>query len=516
VSTSEDQNPPSDDGGSEDVRSPAERADGGAIVSGVDTPDRSPAAAPAPVIDPLFAGQEPTAEESAADKPAPEGSAPQAPAVDESAPDETTIEEPAVGGAAVDESATDELTTEEPAPGESTVEEPSAGEPAPGESGTEKPAPGGSGTEEPAPGESGTEEPAPGESGTEKPAVDGDAAGADTPTPAGAEGDATPGPTPSANPLTSMLGSVNEARSWLLELPDFEGPLDLLLHLVRRHELDILDIPISFVTEKYLEYLAFMQALDLEVAGDYLVMAATLAYLKSRELVPTEPTEVSDEGQSDDEGPDPREELIARLLEYQKYRAAASDLDGLPIQGRDVFSRGGRIELPPVDPGLAPLTLFRLAEAYNRVLDRARIHKSHDVVLETVSVAQRMNQLTSMLIEQERVEFEGLFLGRSWNSESELRSMLVVTLMSVLELTKLGVIFVHQDTANGAIVIERKATPEEAKQAIADYDENISFGKAKPGVAEASASGEAAPSSDDPPAPDTPEAEAEAEPEPDV
>ncbi|MGH1343314.1 MAG: segregation/condensation protein A [Nannocystales bacterium] len=317
------------------------------------------------------------------------------------------------------------------------------------------------------------------------------------------------GPEASSPPMTSMLGSVNEARSWLLELPDFEGPLDLLLHLVRRHELDILDIPISFVTEKYLEYLAFMQALDLEVAGDYLVMAATLAYLKSRELVPTEPTEVSDEGQSEDEGPDPREELIARLLEYQKYRAAASDLDQLPIQGRDVFSRGGRIELPPVDPGLAPLTLFRLAEAYNRVLDRARIHKSHDVVMETVSVAQRMNQLTSMLIEQERVEFEALFLGKTWNSESELRSMLVVTLMSVLELTKLGVIFVHQDSANGAIVIERKATAEEAKQAIADYDENISFGKAKPGVAEASASGEAAASSDDPVAPQVPESDAE-------
>lgn len=329
---------------------------------------------------------------------------------------------------------------------------------------------------------------------------------------------------PSAAPMTSMLGAVNEARSWLLELPDFEGPLDLLLHLVRRHELDILDIPISFVTEKYLEYLAFMQALDLEVAGDYLVMAATLAYLKSRELVPTEPTEVSDEGQSEDEGPDPREELIARLLEYQKYRAAATDLDLLPIQGRDVFSRGGRIELPPLDPGLAPLTLFRLAEAYNRVLDRARIHKSHDVVLETISVAQRMNQLTSMLVEQERVEFEGLFLGRTWNSESELRSMLVVTLMSVLELTKLGVIFVHQDTANGAIVIERKATPEEAKQAIADYDENLSFGKVKPGVAEASASGEAATSADDPPAPEAPpaaeapepDAEPDAEPDTDV
>lgn len=293
-------------------------------------------------------------------------------------------------------------------------------------------------------------------------------------------------------PMPSMLGVSGESRAWLLELPDFEGPLDLLLHLVRRHELDILDIPIAFVTEKYLEYLAFMQALDLEVAGDYLVMAATLAYLKSRELVPTEPSEVADEVQTDDEGPDPREELIARLLEYQKFRAAATDLDSLPISGRDVFGRGAEIQLPPVDPGLAPLTLFRLAEAYHRVLDRARIHKTHEVVMETMSVADRMQQLTTMLETQPKIEFESLFLGRTWSSEAELRSMLVVTLMSLLELTKLGVILVHQDIGADAIVIERKASSAEAEQAIAGYDEQASFGAPKPGVAEASDSGEAA------------------------
>ena len=458
MSTSDDQKPPSNDGGSEDdlVEHSGERAHAsGPEASAPQSTGASDAGAIA--RDPAV-GHEP--EESVS--PEPEVSEPE-----ESEPEEPALDEPVADAS----SATD---------AEKAESEQAATPVEPGDAGAAQPGDG--------------------------PSPDPEASG--VPAEASPAAGATSGLEPSANPLTSMLGSVNEARSWLLELPDFEGPLDLLLHLVRRHELDILDIPISFVTEKYLEYLAFMQALDLEVAGDYLVMAATLAYLKSRELVPTEPTEVSDEGQSDDEGPDPREELIARLLEYQKYRAAASDLDGLPIQGRDVFSRGGRIELPPVDPGLAPLTLFRLAEAYNRVLDRARIHKSHDVVLETVSVAQRMNQLTSMLIEQERVEFEGLFLGRTWNSESELRSMLVVTLMSVLELTKLGVIFVHQQTANGAIVIERKATPEEAKQAIADYDENISFGKAKPGVAEASASGEAASSPDDPPAPEAPESDA--------
>ena len=256
-----------------------------------------------------------------------------------------------------------------------------------------------------------------------------------------------------------------------VELPQFEGPLDLLLHLVRRHELDILDIPIAFVCEKYLEYLAFMHALDLEVAGDYLVMAATLAWLKSRELVPTPDVDEVGEGDLlDGIGPDPRQELIARLLAYQKYRAAASDLDRLPISGRDVFDRGGEIDLPPLDPGLAPVTLFRLAEAYQRVLERARIQKAHEVVLETVTVRQRMEQLTMMLLEEARFSFEALFLQRQWNSEGELRAMLVVTLMSVLELTKLGVVHVHQPLGSETIMIERKATPEEAKRALDGYD----------------------------------------------
>ncbi len=267
-----------------------------------------------------------------------------------------------------------------------------------------------------------------------------------------------------------------------VELQCFEGPLDLLLHLVRRHELDILDIPISFVCEKYLEYLAFMRALDLEVAGDYLVMAATLAYLKSRELVPQQDAEdTEDSAASDLDGPDPRNELIARLLAYQTFKDAASRLDALPVTGRDVFERGGVLELPPLDPGLAPITLFRLAEAYQRVLERARIHKSHDVVMETVTVSQRMLQLVLALDAQDSFEFEALFLDRTWTSEQELRSMLVVTLMSVLEMTKLGIIRVHQPTDQQTIVIERAIAAEEAHALIADYGGDAdSFGAPPP------------------------------------
>jgi segregation and condensation protein A len=265
-----------------------------------------------------------------------------------------------------------------------------------------------------------------------------------------------------------------------VDLPQFEGPLDLLLHLVRRHELDILDIPISFVCEKYLEYLEVMRALDLETAGEYLVMAATLAYLKSRELVPqaaADPTAVDgvDEG-----GPDPRAELIARLLEYQRYRAAAAELDRMPVSGRDVFDRGGTVDVEPLDSGLAPITLYRLAEAYHRVLDRARVLKTHEVVIARVSVSARMKQLTALLLERSRFDFEQIFLERTWTSEHELRAMLIVTLMSVLELVRLGVARVHQPEGADVLLIERAATAEEAERALSDYDENASFGQPPP------------------------------------
>jgi segregation and condensation protein A len=266
------------------------------------------------------------------------------------------------------------------------------------------------------------------------------------------------------------------AAIYSVELELFEGPLDLLLHLVRRHELDILDIPISFVAEKYLEYLGMMRALDLEIAGDYLVMAATLAWLKSRELLPAQPKAGEEAGADDEEGEDPREALIRRLVEYERFKNAAAELDALPVSGRDVFARGADIEMPAMDPGLAPVTLFRLAEAYYRVLTRAKINKSHEVQIEAVTVAQRMQQLTLMLDERQEFEFEGLFLGRSWSSERELRTMLVVTLMSVLELVKLGVARVQQVPDTEAIRIYRLSITEEARQQIEAYDEDQSFG----------------------------------------
>src|SRR5690606_34227234 len=174
---------------------------------------------------------------------------------------------------------------------------------------------------------------------------------------------------PSRPATDSIADGVRSRPTYAVSLEMFEGPLDLLLHLVRRHELDILDIPIAFITEKYIEYIGFARSLDIEIAGEYLLMAATLAFLKSRELLPTTPG-AEDEGEEEEDGVDPREELIRRLIEYERFREAGAELGSRPLFGRDVFPRGGDPDVILPEPGLAPVTLFRLAEAYNRVLDR--------------------------------------------------------------------------------------------------------------------------------------------------
>lgn len=270
---------------------------------------------------------------------------------------------------------------------------------------------------------------------------------------------------------------VSSRQGYAVSLEVFEGPLDLLLHLVRRHELDILDIPIAFITEKYIEYLQFVRALDLEVAGEYLVMAATLAFLKSRELLPTEPETEFGDDQGED-GVDPREELIRRLIEYERFKMAGADLDSRPLLGRDVFMRGRDSDIAAIDPGLAPISLFKLAQAYQRIVEKAKIDPTHDVEIEPVTVRQRMGQLAELLATRDDFDFIELFLTRSWSSERELRAMLVVTLMSVLEMVKLGVIGVAQvapeELSGGveSLMVERTVAREDLLRVIGEFVSN--------------------------------------------
>jgi len=230
-----------------------------------------------------------------------------------------------------------------------------------------------------------------------------------------------------------------------IELPNFEGPLDLLLHLIRKHELDILDLPISFITDKYLEYLGLMENLNLDIASEYLVMAATLAHIKSKMLLPRPP-----EDQDDDELDelDPRAELIRRLLEYQKYKTVATDLAERAIAGRDVFSRGTP---PPAADGPAPLghvSVFKLLDALKKIAERVNANFSLEVDAERMSIQERIGGLVDLLRERRRCRFDDLFDDVSTSYD------LVVTFLALLEMAKMRLASIYQTDHEEPIYLE--------------------------------------------------------------
>jgi len=233
----------------------------------------------------------------------------------------------------------------------------------------------------------------------------------------------------------------------------FEGPLDLLLHLCQKHELDIVDIPIGFITEKYLEYLAVMQLLDLDIASEYLVMAATLAHIKSKVLLPAPPPGQQDDALAEEEEEDPREALIRRLLEYQKYKQAASELAARGVSGRDIFLRGMKLE-EAVSTGLPPLAqvpLFSLVEAFQEILSRSKVKLSHDVVHERITLTDRINELVDLLRVGRRLRFEELFEGLMTRFD------LVITFLALLEMTRLRMTKLFQADADSPIEVEFSA-----------------------------------------------------------
>jgi segregation and condensation protein A len=241
------------------------------------------------------------------------------------------------------------------------------------------------------------------------------------------------------------------AATWSLQLPQFEGPLDLLLHLCQKHELNVLEIPIAFVTQKYLEYLAVMQLMNLELAAEYLVMAATLAHIKSKLLVPASAADPDDDDADEEEG-DPRAALIRRLLEYQKYKAAAEQLGTRGVAGRDVFGRGMALrEESGAAASLAPLAeipLYSLLEAFQGVLDRSRVKLSHDVVADRVSITDRITELSDLLGKHGRISFESLFQGMTTRFD------LVITFLALLEMTRLRMTHLVQAEPLGPLYID--------------------------------------------------------------
>lgn len=238
-------------------------------------------------------------------------------------------------------------------------------------------------------------------------------------------------------------GELSSQAAYRIELPEFEGPLDLLLHLCKTHELDILEIPIAFVTEKYLAYLETMQAMSVEVAAEYLVMAATLAYLKARELVPNpEPLEATAE--DGEEAVDPREELIRRLLEYQRYKDAGEQLGGRPVEGRNIFPRGLKLEGPGGPAELAEHSVWKLIESFASILKHAGPKVTHDIIVDRITLGDRINHIIDRL-ERGGGSFRFDTLIERGLPEMEIKHQLVVSLLAILELAKLRVIRVLLD-----------------------------------------------------------------------
>jgi len=248
-----------------------------------------------------------------------------------------------------------------------------------------------------------------------------------------------------------MSGAAGDT-SYRVALPDFEGPLDLLLHLCKTHELDIVNIPIAFITRKYLEYLEVMTSMSVDVAADYLVMAATLAYLKSRELVPT-PEPLDTTGEDGDPELDPREELIRRLLEYQKYKNAAEQLGGRPIEGRTVFPRGVPIDKDdPADRPFGDHSVWKLIEAFGKILEKVGKATTHDVVVDRVSIGTRIGQLAERLRDGGgSFRFDACF--DLTLPEADLRNQVVVTLLAILELARLKAVRVLQSPTDDTLFI---------------------------------------------------------------
>lgn len=217
-------------------------------------------------------------------------------------------------------------------------------------------------------------------------------------------------------------------------LEAFEGPLDLLLYLIRRQNLDILDIPIVQVTRQYMEYIELMQNLRLELAAEYLLMAAWLAEIKSRVLLPRPVEEAEEED-------DPRMALVRRLQEYERFKSAAESIDALPRVGRDTHLAQARPTAQPPAMALPVPTLRELLSALRDALERAALHGAHEVQHEPLSVRERMGRLLDWLRGRTRARFEQFL------DPEEGRDGVVVSVLAILELAKAHLIEIEQQAA---------------------------------------------------------------------
>jgi segregation and condensation protein A len=238
---------------------------------------------------------------------------------------------------------------------------------------------------------------------------------------------------------TPFAAGSTSSATCAIKLDLFEGPLDLLLHLIRENEMDITELSVSEIADQYVEYLNLMQELQLDVAAEYLVMAATLAWIKSRLLLP--PSEDGD----DDEGLDPRAELVARLLEYERFKEAAEKLGEFTREGRDVFRAHAPDSAPTPDAEREiEVSLVALLDAFRKVLARAPVGSGlHEVEADSVTVYARMLSIMDQIGSFDgSLEFEQLF--ESADGEPPSRAMVVATFLALLELVRVAALRVYQ------------------------------------------------------------------------
>jgi segregation and condensation protein A len=240
---------------------------------------------------------------------------------------------------------------------------------------------------------------------------------------------------------------MNEEQTmdYAIKLDIFEGPLDLLLHLIKKNEIDIYNIPIALITEQYLHYLNMIKSLNLDLAGEYLVMAATLIHIKSKMLLPV-PQEPSDEESEDD----PRFELIKQLLEYQTFKEAAADLGERPLLERDVFVRSAPwpAEIGKSDTEeeeLIEVSIFELIEAFHHLVSRIDKKELLEIDLEKMSITDIINDVMERLTREKNLTFDELI------GEKKSRRNVIYTFLAILELIKLKMIKAYQTSAFGVI-----------------------------------------------------------------
>ena len=257
----------------------------------------------------------------------------------------------------------------------------------------------------------------------------------------------------------------SSADAYPVKLEHFEGPLDLLLHLIKKNEVNIYDIPIALITQQYLDTIEFMQELDLDIAGDYLVLAATLIHIKSKMLLPRPETAAGVEGDEED----PRDALVRRLLEHQKYKAAA----GLLHEREQLRSaqwlrpdeRVAAIAGDEYEPELE-VDLFSLLNAFQAVVERAKHRPRVLLPPEQIPVEVRIEQLLARMSETEAIGFDELF------ADAHDRSELIVTFLALLEMIRLKLVRVFQSGPFGPIRVYKRARPADAPHPIGDPEEN--------------------------------------------